>query len=67
MGKTPVFPVFHDWLGDPIDLGISVDGLGEGVNHDDFKVLAGRVLSNPVRGENTESQKTTSNTFFSDE
>jgi hypothetical protein len=36
--------VFHDWLGDPVDLWISANGLVEGVNHDDFKVLVSRVL-----------------------
>ena len=58
--------MLHDWLGDPVDLGVSADGLVEGINHDHFEVLVGRVLSNPVRAEDTESLKTTSNTFLSD-
>ena len=44
MGKTPELPVLHDWLGDPVDLGVSADGLVEGINHDHFEVLVGRVL-----------------------
>jgi hypothetical protein len=37
--------MFHDRLGDPVDLGIPPDGLVERVNHDHLKVLVGRVLN----------------------
>ena len=36
--------MLHDWLGDPVDLGVSADGLVERINHDHFEVLVGRVL-----------------------
>ena len=40
--------MLHDWLGDPVDLGISPDGLVEGVNHDHLEVLVGGVLTRKI-------------------
>ena len=35
------------------------------VNHDDFEVLVGRILSNPVAVQNTESRASASSTLLS--
>jgi hypothetical protein len=44
MGKTPEFSVFLDRVGDPVNLGVTPNGLVECVDEDDLKVLIGRVL-----------------------
>lgn len=42
-------------LGNPVDLGISSDSLVEWVYQDDFVVLVGGVLVDPVRVQNPQS------------
>ena len=64
MSETPKFSVLHDWLGDPVDLGVPPDGLVEGVDEDDLEVLVGRILADPVRAQDAESLKTSANTFL---
>ena len=64
MGESSELSVLLDRLGDPVDLGVPPNGLVEGVDEDDLKVLVGRVLADPVRAENTKSLQTTSNTLL---
>jgi len=52
-GQAARFAVLVDRVDDPIDARITANGLVLGVNEDDFEVLVGRVLVNPVRVENT--------------
>lgn len=46
--QTSSFTVLVDWVTDPVVLSISSDGLVRWINQDDFKVLVGGVLVNPV-------------------
>ena len=49
----------------PVDAGISADSLVLRVNEDDFVVLVGRVLVDPVGVENPKVGATTTDTLFS--
>ncbi len=40
--------VFVNWLNDPVDAGITTDGLVLGIDEYDLEVLVGRVLVDPV-------------------
>jgi hypothetical protein len=53
-GKTTRLAVLVDGLDDPVDTGIAADGLVLGVDEDDFVVLVGRVLVDPVRVEHAQ-------------
>jgi hypothetical protein len=53
-GKTTALAVLVDGLDDPVDTGIAADGLVLGVDEDDFVVLVGRVLVDPVRVEDAQ-------------
>ena len=64
MGEATELAMLHDGLGDPVDLGVAADSLVEGINHDDLEVLVRRILTDPVRAQDAESLKTTSNTFL---
>lgn len=37
-----------DWVADPVDLGVTADGVVVWVDADDFEVLQSGVLSDPV-------------------
>lgn len=52
------------WLNDPVDTGITPDSFVLGVNQDDFEVLVGRVLIDPVRVENSKIGTTTTDTLL---
>ena len=54
-----------DWLGDPLGVSVSADGLVEWIDQDNLVELVGGVLSNPVGVENTERSETTSSTSLS--
>jgi hypothetical protein len=54
-----------DWLDDPVDTGIAADSLVLGVHEDDFVVLVGRVLVDPVGVENAEIGAAAADTLFS--
>ena len=58
--------VLVHWLGDPLGVRISTNGLVVGIDQNDFVELVGRVLSNPVRVQDTERSKTTSSTLLGD-
>lgn len=47
-GEAAALAVLVDGVDDPVDAGIAADGLVGGVNKDDFVVLVGRVLVDPV-------------------
>lgn len=46
--ETTALAVLVDGVDDPVDAGIAADGLVGGVDEDDFVVLIGRVLVDPV-------------------
>jgi len=47
-GLATHLAVLHGRGADPVDAGVSADGVVLGVNKDDLEVLVGGVLSNPV-------------------
>lgn len=51
--------------GDPVNSGVSSDGLVEGVNHDDFEEFEGSVLTNPVRVEDSEVSASSADSLLS--
>ena len=64
-GKTTGFSVLVLVASNPVNSGISGDGLVVGVNKDDFEELEGSVLTNPVRVEDSEVSATSSNSLLS--
>jgi len=64
-GKAARFAVLVNWVDDPVDAGISADSLVLRVNKDDFVVLVGRVLVDPVGVEDPKVGATTTDTLFS--
>lgn len=65
-GETTQFTVLVHGPGDPVDLGITTDGVVGGIDHDDLEVLVGGILGNPVGVQHTETSHATANTFLSD-
>ena len=53
-----------DGVDDPVDAGIAADGLVLGVDQDDFKVLIGRVLVDPVRVQDAQVGAAAANTLL---
>jgi len=64
-GKTTGLAVLVDWGDDPVDAGITADSLVLWVNENDFVVLVGRVLVDPVRVEDSQVGATTTDTLLS--
>jgi hypothetical protein len=62
--ETTGLAVLVDWLDDPVDARIAADGLVLGVNKDDFVVLVGRVLVNPVGIQDTQVGAATTDTLL---
>jgi hypothetical protein len=54
-----------DRIDDPVDTSIATDGFVLRVDEDDFEVLVGGVLVDPVGVENTQVGATTSDTLLS--
>lgn len=52
--EATALAVLVHWVDDPVDAGIAADSLVGGVNADDFVVLVGGVLVDPVRVENAQ-------------
>merc|ERR1711935_686278 len=50
--------------GDPVNVGVSLDGLVLGVNHNNFKEFVGTVLTNPVGVEDSEVVALSANSLF---
>jgi len=64
-GQSSAFSVLMDWLDDPIDSGISSDGLVLRVDEDDLVVLVGGVLIDPVGVEDSQVGTATADTLLS--
>ena len=64
-GETTALAVLVDGLDDPVDAGITADGLVLGVDKDDLVVLVGRVLVDPVRVEDAEIGTAATDTLLS--
>jgi hypothetical protein len=64
-GETTSLAVLVDGLDDPVDARIAADGLVLGVDADDFVVLVGRVLVDPVRVEDAEVGAAAADTLLS--
>ena len=63
-GDTMKLSVLLGGLGDPIDSGIISDCSVGGINHDNLKPLVDRVLTNPVRVQNSESSTLATGSLF---
>ena len=59
------FAVLMDGIDDPADARITADGLVLRVNEDDFKILVGRVLVDPVGVQDTQVGAATTDTLLS--
>jgi hypothetical protein len=64
-GETTALAVLVDRLDDPVDTRVAADGLVLGVDEDDFVVLVGRVLVDPVRVEDAEVSAAAADTLLS--
>ena len=64
-GKTASLAVLVDGVDDPVDAGVDADGLVLGVDEDDFVVLVGGVLVDPVRVEDAQVSAAAANTLLS--
>jgi hypothetical protein len=64
-GETSALAVLVHGVNDPVDAGILADDLVLGVNEDDFEVLVGRVLVDPVGVEDAEVGAAEADTLFS--
>lgn len=64
-GHATALTVFVDGVDDPVDAGIAADGLVLRVDKDDFVVLVGAVLVDPVRVEHTQVGAATADTLLS--
>lgn len=64
-GEASGFSSLVDGVDDPVNLGVSSDGLVRGVDEDDFEVLVGRVLVNPVRVQHSQVTASSADSFFS--
>lgn len=54
-----------DSVADPVDAGVTADGLVLGVDKDNLEVLVGRVLVDPVGVQDTQVRATAANTLLS--
>ena len=64
-GKTAALAVLVDGLDDPVDTGVTADGLVLGVDEDDLVVLVSRVLVDPVGVEDAEVGAAAADTLLS--
>lgn len=63
-GKPTELTMLVDRVADPVDARIATNSLVDRIDEDDFEVLVGTVLSNPVRVENTETTAFAANAFL---
>jgi len=63
-GKSTQFAMLVNGVADPVDFWIATNGIVVGVNADNFKVLVGSILGDPVRVQDTKTSHATSNTFL---
>ena len=52
--QSSLFSMFVDSITDPVDLGIVTNCFMERIDADHFKVFEGRILSNPIRAQNSQ-------------
>jgi hypothetical protein len=65
-GETPHFAMLENRIADPLDARI-IANLGMiGIHHDDFVILHGGILIDPVRIQNTQVAIATTSLFFCD-
>jgi hypothetical protein len=64
-GKTTSLTVLVNGVDDPVDAGITTDGLVVGINEDDLEVLVGSILVNPVRVQDTQVSALATDTLLS--
>ena len=64
-GETAALAVLVDGLDDPVDAGIAADGLVGGIDEDNFVVLVGGVLVDPVGVEDAEVGAAAADTLLS--
>ena len=64
-GETTSLAVLVDGLDDPVDTGVTADGLVLGVDEDDLVVLVSRVLVDPVGVEDAEVGAAAADTLLS--
>lgn len=64
-GKTSGFSVLVNWVSDPVVSSVTSDGLVGWVNKNDFKVLVGGILVNPVRVQDSQVSSSSTNSFLS--
>lgn len=62
--QTTRFTVLVNWVNDPVDTGIPTNCLMLGVDEDDFVILVGGILVDPVGVENTQIGAATSDSFL---
>lgn len=63
-GKTSSLSVLVNWVDDPVVSSISSDGVVGWVHQDDFKVLVGGVLVNPVGVQHSQVSSSLSNSLL---
>jgi hypothetical protein len=63
-GKTTSLTVLVDGVDDPVDSGVTADGLVGGVDEDDFEELVGGVLVDPVRVQDAQVGAFAADTFL---
>ena len=64
-GEATALAVLVDGVDDPVDAGIAANGFVLGVDEDDFVVLVGRVLVDPVRVEDAQVSSAAADTLLS--
>lgn len=65
-GQTSELSALVDVATDPVDSGVVSDGAVVRVHEDDLEELEGRVFSNPVAGQNSQTWDPSANSFFGD-
>lgn len=64
-GETASLAMLVDGVDDPVDAGVLADGLVLGVDEDDFVVLVGGVLVDPVRVQDAQVGAAATDTLLS--
>jgi hypothetical protein len=64
-GEGTKFAVLVDGIAKPVDAWVTADSLVSNINHDDLKVLVGRILAHPVGVEDAETTALAASTFLS--
>lgn len=62
--KTSSFSVLVNWVDDPVVSSVSSDGVVRWVHQDDFVVLVGGVLVDPVRVQHSQVSSSSTNSLF---